>query len=101
MMNRRQLLTLAGASAAALARPSFRPAKAAPKKPAPQAGPADHTIRIRVGLIEAAPDKIISTKTYNGGFPGPLLRLKEGRKVVVDIVNDTDTPEQFHWHGQR
>jgi len=25
---------------------------------------------------------------------------KEGRRVVVDIYNDTDTPEQFHWHGQ-
>ena len=39
--------------------------------------------------------------TYNGGFPGPLLRFKEGRQVVVDIHNDTDTPEQLHWHGQR
>lgn len=64
-------------------------------------GKADHTIRIATGLFEAAPDKIISTRLYNGMFPGPLLRIKEGRKTVVDIYNDTDTPEQFHWHGQR
>ncbi|MGD0887246.1 MAG: multicopper oxidase domain-containing protein [Thermodesulfovibrionales bacterium] len=65
-----------------------------------RAGDADYTIRIGTGLVELAPDKIVSTKTYNGQFPGPLLRLKEGRRVVVDIYNDTDTPEQLHWHGQ-
>jgi len=47
-----------------------------------------------------APDRIISTTIYNGVFPGPLLRFKEGQQVVVDIHNDTDTPEQLHWHGQ-
>jgi len=31
---------------------------------------------------------------------GPLLRFKEGRQVTFDIYNDTDTPEQLHWHGQ-
>ena len=61
---------------------------------------ADYTIRIGTGLIELAPDRILSTTTYNGQFPGPLLRFKEGQRVVVDIVNGTDTPEQLHWHGQ-
>jgi FtsP/CotA-like multicopper oxidase with cupredoxin domain len=64
------------------------------------AGTADYTLRIATGLIELAPDQIISTTTYNGQFPGPLLRFKEGKQIVVDIYNDTDTPEQFHWHGQ-
>ncbi len=61
---------------------------------------ADYTIRIGTGLIEVAPQRIISTTTYNGGFPGPLLRFREGQKAIVDIFNDTDTPEQLHWHGQ-
>jgi FtsP/CotA-like multicopper oxidase with cupredoxin domain len=61
---------------------------------------ADHVIRIQTGLVELAPEKIISTTTYNGQFPGPLLRLKEGQRITVDIYNDTDTPEQLHWHGQ-
>jgi len=34
-------------------------------------------------------------------FRGPLIRLKEGQEVTVNIVNDTDTPEQLHWHGQK
>src|ERR1035441_9563322 len=61
---------------------------------------ADYTIRIATGLIEVGPQHIISTTTYNGQFPGPLLRFKEGQRTVVDIYNDTDVPEQFHWHGQ-
>jgi len=61
---------------------------------------ADHTIHISTGLIEVGPQHIISTTTYNGQFPGPLLRFKEGERTVVDIYNETDTPEQFHWHGQ-
>lgn len=62
--------------------------------------PADHTIRIGTGIVEVGPQRFLSTTTYNGGFPGPLLRLKEGRDVTVDVFNDTDTPEQLHWHGQ-
>jgi FtsP/CotA-like multicopper oxidase with cupredoxin domain len=62
---------------------------------------ADYTLHIRTSPIEVAPKRIISATTYNGQFPGPLLRFKEGREVVVDVYNDTDTPEQLHWHGQK
>jgi FtsP/CotA-like multicopper oxidase with cupredoxin domain len=63
--------------------------------------PADYTLRIGVTPIEIAPKRIISTTTYNGQFPGPLIRLKEGHPITVDILNDTDVPEQLHWHGQK
>ena len=62
---------------------------------------ADYTIRIQTNPIEIAPKQIISTTTYNGQFPGPLLRFKEGQPVTIDIINDTDVPEQLHWHGQK
>lgn len=68
--------------------------------PSPPGGKADYTLRIGVGTVELAPDRIVSTTVYNGQFPGPLVRLKEGRRTWVDIYNDTDTPEQLHWHGQ-
>ena len=61
---------------------------------------ADYTLRIGTGLVELAPGHILSTTLYNDQFPGPLLRFKEGQRVVVDIHNDTDTPELVHWHGQ-
>jgi FtsP/CotA-like multicopper oxidase with cupredoxin domain len=61
---------------------------------------ADYTLRIATGLVELAPEHIVSTALYNGQFPGPLIRLTEGKRVVVDVHNDTDTPELVHWHGQ-
>src|SRR5579883_3053538 len=70
----------------------------------PQANPgdekADYSLRIANGLVELAPDHIVSTTLYNDQFPGPLLRFREGQRVTVDIHNDTDTPELVHWHGQ-
>jgi FtsP/CotA-like multicopper oxidase with cupredoxin domain len=60
----------------------------------------DETLRIATGIVELSPRHFVSTTLYNGQFPGPLLRFKEGQRVVVDIHNDTDTPEQVHWHGQ-
>ena len=64
-------------------------------------GPADYTLHIKNSPVEIAPKHIISATTYNGQFPGPLLRFKEGRPVTIDLFNETDTPEQLHWHGQR
>jgi FtsP/CotA-like multicopper oxidase with cupredoxin domain len=66
----------------------------------PSARP-DYTLHIKNSPIEIAPKRIISLTTYNGQFPGPLLRLKEGQQVTVDVYNDTETPEQLHWHGQK
>ena len=40
--------------------------------------PADYTVRIKAAPIEIAPNQILSTITYNGQFPGPLIRFKEG-----------------------
>jgi len=64
------------------------------------AAKADYTLRIAAGLVELSPEHIVSTTLYNGQFPGPLLRFKEGERVVVDVYNDTDIPELVHWHGQ-
>lgn len=65
------------------------------------AGGVDYTLHIKASPVEIAPKRIVSMITYNGQFPGPLLRFKEGREVTVEIFNDTDTPEQLHWHGQK
>jgi FtsP/CotA-like multicopper oxidase with cupredoxin domain len=69
--------------------------------PALAAARPDYTLRIAKGLIELAPEQIVSTTLYNGQFPGPLLRFKEGQHTSVDVFNDTDTPELLHWHGQK
>jgi FtsP/CotA-like multicopper oxidase with cupredoxin domain len=77
----------------AVPRLAFAAAQTTPEKP-------DYTLRIGTGLVELAPDHIVSTTLYNAQFPGPLLHLKEGQPVIVDAHNDTDTPELVHWHGR-
>jgi FtsP/CotA-like multicopper oxidase with cupredoxin domain len=67
----------------------------------PDSAAADYTLHIKDSPVEIAPKRIVSATTYNDQFPGPLLRFKEGREVTIDVYNDTDTPEQLHWHGQQ
>ena len=59
----------------------------------------DITLRIAPVTVELAPSRIISTVGYNGASPGPLLRMREGKPVTVEVLNDTDVPELVHWHG--
>jgi FtsP/CotA-like multicopper oxidase with cupredoxin domain len=102
---RRTFLKAAGATAGAalLSPPGLRslPITTGKSGTAPQNdGPADYSLTIATTPIELAPNRIISVTTYNGQFPGPLLRLKEGEPITIDVRNETDTPEQLHWHGQ-
>jgi FtsP/CotA-like multicopper oxidase with cupredoxin domain len=99
-MDRRAILQLGVGATLLGALPRAARAQSPPSPASEPQGRADYTIRIANGLVELAPDRIISTTTYNGQFPGPLLRFKEGQPVVIDISNETDTPEQLHWHGQ-
>jgi FtsP/CotA-like multicopper oxidase with cupredoxin domain len=61
---------------------------------------ADVTLRIAPVLVDIAKDHTISAAGYNGSVPGPLIRLREGVPVTVDLFNDLDSPELVHWHGQ-
>jgi FtsP/CotA-like multicopper oxidase with cupredoxin domain len=60
---------------------------------------ADFTLQIAPMLVELAPQVVISTIGYSNKVPGPLLRMREGQHVTVDVTNDTDVPEYVHWHG--
>jgi len=60
---------------------------------------ADYTLRIAPVTVELDRSHILSTTGYNGIAPGPVLRMKEGKPVTVEVINDTDTPELVHWHG--
>ncbi len=61
--------------------------------------PADITLRIGSVVADIANDHAISTIGYNGSVPGPLIRLKEGVPVNVELINETGSPELVHWHG--
>lgn len=102
-MNRRDLLKLggialsgAGATRLPLLAQTAMGMRAVPPAPV---GKPDFELRIAPVQVELDPSRILSTIGYNGTSPGPLLRMKAGKPVTVDIVNETDTPELVHWHG--
>lgn len=37
--------------------------------------------------------------TYNGSFPGPTLRVREGECVQLDFTNALPEPTNLHFHG--
>jgi FtsP/CotA-like multicopper oxidase with cupredoxin domain len=97
-MSRRSLLRGAPLGAASLlAMRSAGPAWAQAQAQAPAA--ADHSIRIALTSLEIARGKIIQTTAYNGTVPGPVLRLKEGRPVKIEVKNDSGYANLIHWHG--
>ena len=49
--------------------------------------------------LELAPGKIVKTTSYNGMVPGPVLRLREGKPVTINVTNDASYPDLVHWHG--
>jgi len=106
--SRRDFLKLAGTAACAGALPpgtSFGLAATVARSLRPtfqqsELRSPDYVLRIGASPVEIAPNHIVSTITYSGQFPGPLLRFKEGQQTTVEVHNDTETPEQLHWHGQ-
>ena len=85
-------------TAGALAGGSLLSCKPVPKEVATQpGGPPDYSITIAVSPVELAPNHIISTTTYNGQFPGPLLRFRiavtmETEKIVPMLLNMNRRP---------
>jgi FtsP/CotA-like multicopper oxidase with cupredoxin domain len=115
-MKRRDFVRLGGATIIAAGAgklaPAFAQAAAPQHAPGPPQHPimgalepkatgraADFTLRIAPMMVELAPQVVISTIGYSDKVPGPLLRVREGQHVTVDVVNDTDVPEYVHWHG--
>jgi FtsP/CotA-like multicopper oxidase with cupredoxin domain len=92
-VTRRALMLSAGAASLA-----GRAALAQAPAPVPAPQP-DHTLRIAPISLEIAPGKTIKTTGYNGTVPGPLLRLREDKPVVINVINDAGYPDIVHWHG--
>ena len=92
-MDRRNFLALLGAPAYA------ELTRRISLQTAPDNSKADVTLHISPVEIEVARGKMIKTTGYNGSAPGPVLRLREGQPVTVDVFNETKVPEIVHWHG--
>ena len=43
--------------------------------------------------------KTLTGVSINGTSPGPLLRLREGEDVTINVTNTLDVDTSLHWHG--
>jgi FtsP/CotA-like multicopper oxidase with cupredoxin domain len=70
-----------------------------PLTPIPTSPAPDFTLTIAPYLLEASPKHHFSTIANNNRVPGPLLRMKQGRAVTIDVYNHSPDPELVHFHG--
>ncbi len=110
MPDRRSFLRTLLGTTAALAVPGLtagcrrEPADAATAGPSLRqstpTGPT-RTVRLRAEEIEieVAPGRRYRTWGYNGSFPGPELRVREGEQLQVVIENHLPEGTTIHWHG--
>ena len=92
-VTRRSFITGAGALLSSKALGALIPQAAA------ASGKADHSLRIEPCSIEIGPGITIKTVAYDGQVPGPLLRLREGVPVTIDVTNASQNADLTHWHG--
>lgn len=97
-MNRRNFLSSAGMVIAAHALRGAVPASSQPLLGA-ASGNADHSLRIEPCSLDIGPGVAVKTLAFNGQVPGPLLRLREGVPVTIDVTNASSDPDLTHWHG--
>jgi FtsP/CotA-like multicopper oxidase with cupredoxin domain len=99
MMHRRDFLKLGLAAPAIPELAAQEPASFLAPAKTQEGAKTEFTLKIGSVTVELAPNRVISTIGYNGTSPGPILRMKEGVPVTVNVVNDTDVPEFVHFHG--
>src|SRR3954452_15001792 len=92
-MNRRKFVTSAGMFAAVEAF-GTRPAVWAA-----QANTADYKLRIEPTTLDIGPGATVKTLAYNGQVPGPVLQVREGVRVTIDVTNAGPDADIVHWHG--
>jgi FtsP/CotA-like multicopper oxidase with cupredoxin domain len=52
-------------------------------------------VRKRIG------NDLVRMLAYNGSIPGPVLKVRQGTTVSVEVSNDAGLSQTVHWHGLR
>lgn len=102
MINRRLLLQSALGAGAALGSASLLPAWARPASDGNLGLPALRGTQfdLNIGHFPVRLNGKAGMATgINGTLPGPLLRLREGDDVTLNVRNDLEEDTSIHWHG--
>jgi FtsP/CotA-like multicopper oxidase with cupredoxin domain len=91
-LSRRRLLARAGAAALCIGLPTLSLRGSAP---------GEYTLAAAERPISLVPGTATPALSYGDGFPGPALRVRQGERLRVRLVNRLDLPTTIHWHGLR
>ncbi len=88
---------------------SFLPAKDKDISKLPEAKPTSiltvqngDTITLNPEIVRTTINgKSFAIYAYNGQFPGPTIKVKQGSTFRVNVTNNIDVPTTIHWHGIR
>ncbi len=58
------------------------------------------TLTVKDVEFDIFPGKSIKGWGFNGNIPAPIIRVTEGDRVRIILMNDTDTEHTVHVHGQ-
>ncbi len=99
-ITRRETLRLGGAALGALAVPGW----AAGATRTTQAAGVTPASEVALELVAATGPSVVAGQTatlwtYNGTFPGPLLRWREGDRIRLRLVNELAESTNLHLHG--
>jgi FtsP/CotA-like multicopper oxidase with cupredoxin domain len=72
-----------------------------PPRDLPKEGDPIHVfdMEITIGTHEIVPGVSSHMFLFNGTFPGPEIRVKEGDWVQVNLTNHSPESHTIHWHG--
>ncbi len=59
----------------------------------------DFVLTAREADVTVAPGRTWRTWTYNGQVPGPVIRVRQGERLRIRLVNELPDPTTIHWHG--
>jgi FtsP/CotA-like multicopper oxidase with cupredoxin domain len=67
--------------------------------PDPSPVTREFTLEAKESLVELYPGKSVTMWTFNDIVPGPLIRVREGDRVLVHFYNNHTLPHNVHFHG--
>lgn len=99
ILDRRGFLRTAGLAGGTAALAAWMPAWASPVSAGlPTVSGEDITLRIARQTM-TIDGRRMAAIGVNGTIPAPLVRLREGQKVRLNVINDLDEDSSIHWHG--
>lgn len=96
MLARRDLLRVAGVATLGAGLPRLTLAMASPT-----VDEYDYILTAQSARSEILSGTESDILGFNGQFPAPIIRAKQGERLRIRFINNLDEPTTIHWHGIR